>query len=515
MQFIRMHNQQKIKMKSLSTLLTLIKSAVGILMISNIPVQKIVSAKKSKPNIIFIFTDQQSYDMLGCYGNKDIKTPNIDQFATQGVKSNHCISNSPISTPYRGMLLSGMHPLHNGAVHNDVQMMPGNGNYFGEVLRDNGYQTAYIGKWHLLGGDRYRPVPEGKLRYGFDHLFLSNNCTLVYDSLRSYFWNEKGEKQMYNDWEFFAQTDQAIDFIDKNAGPKNKPIAMFLSWHAPHNWEPEVKGQHMYSAPPEFEAMYDPSTIQQRKNAKDSPRLREYYRGHMAMISALDRDFGRILSKIAEKGIDENTIIVFTSDHGDMLQSHNLDHKGVPETESIRVPLIINYPKNKPRESNLLVGTLDLMPTILGLAGLPVPSSGHGQNLAKAIKWQNDNFVSSVPLFLFSGNWRGVYTRDFTYSFMVAERKAKDFNILYDHKNDPYQFNNQFNNEQYRQTKEELHKLTLEWMDKFNDKGLAYDSLIRKILRPEIAEIFRLPFQKRVDMRNFDVIVKGKPVDLQ
>lgn len=507
----------KTKMDLPKRIYTLIKSTLCIVLISNIPVLKILAAKKTKPNIIFIFSDQQSYDMLGCYGNKQIKTPNIDKLASQGVKFNHCISSCPLSTPYRGMLLSGMHPLHNGALHNDFQMLPGEGNYFGEVLRDNGYHTAYIGKWHLFGGDRYRPIPEGKLRYGFDQLFLSNNCTLTYDSLRSYFWNEKGEKQMYNNWEFFAQTDQAIDFIDKNAGLKNKPIAMFLSWHAPHNWEPEGKGQNMYSAPPEFEAMYDPSTLELRKNAKDSPRLRGYYRGHMAMITALDRDFGRIMSKIAEKGIDKNTIIVFTSDHGDMLESHNLDHKGIPETESIHVPLIIKFPKNRPRESNLLVGTLDLMPTILGLSGLPIPSSSQGKNLAKAIKQQKDNFVSSVPLFLFAGNWRGVYTHDYTYTISLDTKstKIKNYNILYDHRNDPYQFNNQFNNDQYRDAKKKLHKLTLEWMSKFNDKGIVYDSLLRKILKPEIEKIYRLPYQKRVDMRNFDVIVKGKPVDFQ
>jgi len=481
---------------------------------------KSTSKRCEQPNIIFIFSDQQSFDMLGCYGNKQVKTPNIDKLSSEGVKFNHCISSCPVSTPYRGMLLSGMHPLTNGAIHNDFQMLPGNGNYFGEVLRDNGYYTGYFGKWHLYGGDRYRPIPEGPLRYGFDNEFLSNNCTMFYDSKRSYFWNEKGVKEMYNDWEFFAQSAQAIDFIDRKAS-NDKPIALFLSWHAPHHWEPDDKFQHQYSAPEEFEKLYAPQGIVLRKNCKETPKIRSYYQGHMAMISAIDSEFGKIINKIEEKGISENTIIIFTSDHGDMLESHNWKlNKGCPEIESIKVPLIIKYAKKlKPRESNLLVGTLDLMPTILGLANLPVPASSQGIDLSVPIKKHKDKYVKSVPLFFFVGsNWRGVYTHDYTYSFAINEKKdphGKDFNVLYNHKEDPSEFNNLFKDERYNKIKIKLHNLSLGWMKIFNDKGLKYEELINKILPEEMMKLYIKPFQERVETRNYDVIVKGRPVDLQ
>ena len=139
-----------------------------------------------RPNLVFVFSDQQSSDMLGCYGNKQVISPNLDRLAAQGVRFNHCISSAPICTPYRGMLLSGQHPLRNGAFENDVRMLPGDGKYFGEVLRDNGYRLGYYGKWHLYGGDRDRPVPPGPYRYGFDHEFVINNCTLDYDKERAY-----------------------------------------------------------------------------------------------------------------------------------------------------------------------------------------------------------------------------------------------------------------------------------------------------------------------------------------
>ena len=133
-------------------------------------------------------SDQHSWDMLGCYGNRDVISPNLDRLARQGVLFNHGIANSPVCTPYRSILLSGQHPLRNGAFQNDLRMLPGKGNYFAEVLRDAGYRTGYYGKWHLYGGERVRGIPPGPDRYGFDHEFLVNNCTLTYDAARAWYW---------------------------------------------------------------------------------------------------------------------------------------------------------------------------------------------------------------------------------------------------------------------------------------------------------------------------------------
>jgi arylsulfatase A-like enzyme len=202
---------------------------------------------------------------------------------------------------------------------------------------------------------------------------------MLYDSIRSYYWNENGEKTLYGDWEWNAQTRQALEFLDKYAGG-DKPVAMFLSWHAPHDWMAGGVREHKYSAPVDFEALYNPDELTLRKNCEDTPRRRKYYQGHMAMITSLDRDFGYLMEKLEEKGIADNSVIVFTSDHGDMLESHNWPfNKGRPEIESIRVPLILKWPgMDKPRTSDLLVGTLDLMPTLLGLLGLTIPETCQG-----------------------------------------------------------------------------------------------------------------------------------------
>ncbi len=280
---------------------------------------------KSRPNLVFVFSDQQSSDMLGCYGNRQIVTPQLDRFASQGVRFAHCISNSPLCTPYRGVLLSGMHPLRNGAMENDIRMVAGDGGYFGEVLRDSGYRTGYIGKWHLYGGDRVRPIPPGRDRYGFEGTFLSNNCTVVFDENRAYYWDEQGQRKKYGDWEPYAQTRQAMRFIDDNA---DKPFALFLSWHPPHNWSPvnpPAKGpEDGYGAPADLLELYDPDKIEVRGNCENTPSHRKVYRGHMAMCTSLDRAFGWLMDKLREKGLSDNTIVVYTSDHGDTLLSHGL-----------------------------------------------------------------------------------------------------------------------------------------------------------------------------------------------
>ena len=441
-----------------------------------------------KPNLIFVFSDQQSSDMLGCYGNKDLITPNFDAFAAEGVRFNHCISTSPVCTPYRGMLLSGQHPLRNGTLMNDFRMEAGNGDYFAEVMRDGGYACGYFGKWHLYGGNRNRPIPKGPYRYGFDDTFLSNNCTLVYDAKRAYYWDEDGNKHLYGVWEPDGQTKQAMKFLEKNA---NKPFAMFLSWHPPHNWGQAHEG---YDAPAEFLKLYDPDKLTLRPNVEDTPEIRRMYQGHMAMITNLDQNFGQLMQKLRELELDENTIVVFTADHGDLLKSHGYPgHKTFPENVSSRVPLIMRWPaKLNPRVSNLLFGPLDFMPTLLSMMGLDIPARSQGRNLADAICNEQDDAVESVPFYL--TNWRGIYTPRYTYAFDLPEDTSEGFDTppqkgryacLYDRENDPYEMNNLYDSPDHEQLRDELHAKTLEWMKKFGDTGVRFEELKNIVLVTE------------------------------
>jgi formylglycine-generating enzyme required for sulfatase activity len=473
------------------------------------------TAAQGRPNLVFVFSDQQSFDMLGCYGNREIITPHLDALATEGVRFNHCISSQPVCTPYRGMLLTGQHPLRCGAFKNDVRIVPGEGRYFGEVLRDAGYRLGYFGKWHLYGGDRNRPIPPGPFRYGFDHDFLSNNCTLLFDAQRAYYWDERGQKRLYGDWEPYAQTRQAMRFIEENAA---RPFALFLSWHPPHNWPSSHGG---YDAPKELLQLYDPDKLTLRPNVKDTPRHRQMYQGYMAMCTGLDRALGDLMQQLKAKGLAENTIVVYTSDHGDMLMSHGWPYnKSVPEIESCRVPLLVRWPGGlKPRTSDLLFGTLDFMPTLLALMGIKAPETCQGRNLADAIRTARDDAVESVPLFHFSGNWRGIYTRRHTYAFDLSDREIGQdaiaagrarYACLYDHDADPRELHNLYDAPEHRPLRDKLHAQTRAWMKQFGDTGMTLKDLAKRVM---VAEDIGLA-PGRGDGPFGQGRLKGRPLDV-
>jgi len=468
-----------------------------------------------KPNLVFIFSDQQSSDMLGCYGNEQIVTPNLDRFASQGVRFNHCISQTPVCTPYRGMLMTGQHPLYNGCISNDVQLAPDTGGkHFGQVLTDAGYKAAYIGKWHLHGGDRRRPIPAGPHRHGFNDAFLSNNCHVDFRPGKCFYWNKEGQQVFFDKWEVYGQTDQALEYLD--TCNINEPFAMFVSWHPPHDWGKTPDGYYKYDTLDELMQLYNPDKIKVRPNVENSPQRRRQYHGHMAMCSGVDIAFGRIMDKLSEKGLDKDTIVVFTSDHGDLLGSHGRPWpKSSCEDESARVPFIIRHPKVLPAGgvSDLLVGTLNLMPTILGMMGLEIPKSCQEKNLTPHIIAGRDDAIESLPFMYFIPGYRGVYTKRYTYTIDYNNfngKKSKpapglDFSCLYDKKNDRYQQNNLFHSTAHKTLRQQMNKLTCRWMDKYEDTFVDHPTLLRLCLGTTDGHLAR---------KGKTGILKGRPIDI-
>ena len=474
------------------------------------------AAADGRPNLVFVLSDQQSWDMLGSSGNPDIKTPNLDKLAQAGVRFVNCVSNSPVCTPYRGILLSGCHPLQNGAFSNDLRMLPGKGKYFAEVLRDAGYHTGYYGKWHLYGGDRVRGIPPGPYRYGFDDEFIVNNCTLDFDAAHAYHWDQDGKtRKLYGDWEAYAQTRQAMEFVDRNAG---KPFALFLSWHPPHNWGGAFEG---YSAPEDLLALYDPAKLKLRPTVKDTPQVRRMYQGHMAMISGIDRAFGWLMEKLDERGLTSNTIVVFTSDHGDMLGSYDWpNNKGRAENLSCRVPFLMRWPARlKPGTNDLLLGTLDLMPSLLGLLKLPVPLTCQGRDASPAILQGCDDGVDTLPLLYVPLNWRGVYTKRYTYSVALHSPAASNvpggaelYNVLYDRQTDPLETQNLFAKPESADLRAKLHAQTLACMQRFGDEGWNCNEIFRRAVRDEDLHDVLTPAAQRAD--GWEGRLKGSPIDM-
>lgn len=431
-----------------------------------------------KPNLVFIFSDQQSWDMLGCYGNQQIITPSIDALAAEGVRFNYCISSNPVSCPTRAMLMTGTHTLTNGVMINDIRPYIGNAVTFAQALRQEGYHTGYVGKWHLYGGYRNRGIPRGEARLGFEE-FYSNNCTLNFMPEQAFYFDDQGNKVKFHDWEAYGQARQAVDFIARNG---DKPFALFVSFHPPHD-QGAARAALRYRTITELMSRYDPTKITLRESTQEYPGestfedIRADYHGYYAMCTGLDIACKQIFDQLKNMGLDENTLVVYTSDHGDLLKAHGRPWaKSFPEDESVRVPLIMKFPqKLQSRVSDLLVGTLDIMPTILSLLDIPVPTTCEGTDLSQAILTADDDAVESVPLFYFFPDWRGVFTKDYTYAFdLFLEQNKESWNVLYDRKKDPKQMHNKFYDPQYDSIRERLHQLTFEWMDRFGDP--LYDS---------------------------------------
>lgn len=455
-----------------------------------------------KPNLLFVFSDQQSFDMLGCAGNSQIKTPNLDAFARQGIRFEHAVANCPVCTPCRSMLLSGRHPLHNNCFDNDRRLLreeeigPG----IGHVLRDAGYRMGYVGKWHLYGGERDRPIPPGPDRHGFDDRFLTNNCHVNYHSDHCYHWNEQGEKVMFEEWEAAAQTQQALEFIEESS--QEQPFCLFVSWHPPHNHAGGSPQDYWgFDAPEEFKSLYNEETIVPRGHLPNTPENRRMTLGYYAMCSEIDHHFGQLMRKLDEKGYADNTLVVFTSDHGETFGAHAAQcHKGNPMDVSVRIPLLMRMPNVLPiREvRQLLFGMLDMPPTLLGLLGCPVPSNWQGRNLSEAILNCQDDAVESLPLFNFRPSWRGVYTHRYTFAIENIERTpdlhtrmgsdlldqrkwTPNFNVFYDRLEDPLQINNLSNSTEHLEMAWELTQCIHDWCRTFGDPFLSYERLISSV----------------------------------
>ena len=482
------------KIRTFITLLT------GLLVFQKIDAQQ--------TNLLFVFTDQQSYDMVGYHEGSQAITPNIDRLAKEGIVFNHAVSNAPVCTPYRGMLLTGQHPLYNGCFTNDVPLLPNKGTTFAQALNNAGYETAYVGKWHLYGGgNRNTGIPPGENRQGFNGTFLTNNCTVDFSPENCFYWDDNNNKiyfkDEYNDspWELEGQSRQAETWLqDYN---EEKPFALFVSWHPPHDFVgdgcAEIPGrQYNYDVSvldPELLDPYHKMDIKLRGDLLSDTSMiecrKEQYRNYLAMVTACDEAFGRLIQTLKDKGVYNNTLIVFTSDHGDLLGSHQAKVPKVsPQDYSCRVPLLISGKNAIPtsRKSDLLIGTMDIMPTVLGFLDIDIPQSVQGMDLSDDILSGNDDVVKYQPLFMYAArHYRGVYTKDWTYTYAIPEDSedgskllqhdvfigGSDIEVLYDRKNDPAQLYNYFGNKKHKKIQRKLHKLTLDWMEKYGDKGYS------------------------------------------
>jgi arylsulfatase A-like enzyme len=432
----------------------------------------------TRPNIVFVFGDQWRAQAVGYAGNPQVHTPNIDRLATLSVNFSNAVAGCPVCSPYRASLLTGQQPLTHGVFVNDV-CLDQEGPSIAQALAGNGYDTAYIGKWHVDGHGRTNYIPPER-RQGFDYWKVLE-CTHNYNH-SAYYAGDSPEKLFWEGYDAIAQTRDACRWLRDRSG--ENPFLLMLSWGPPHN--------PYDTAPEEFKALYDADRISLRANVPEdrAENARRSIAGYYAHCSALDRCVGQLLQTLDETGLADNTIFVFTSDHGDLLGSHGAWDKQQPWDEAVRVPFLLRFPRllgDKPRTLDAPIDAPDIMPTLLGLAGVPIPPSVEGLDYSAHIQGGADPSDGAAVLQCPHpfGNWnrvqhagreyRGLRTSRYTYV-----RTLDGPWLLFDNETDPCQLDNLVDRPEHRPLLRELDAWLQRRLDERGDEFLHGDDYIRR-----------------------------------
>lgn len=416
-----------------------------------------------RPNVLIILPDEWRAQALGCMGNPDVRTPHIDRLASEGLLFKHTLANTPVCCPARANILTGTYTSRNGMVANDLRLRESQIT-LAHLFNQAGYRTAFIGKWHLDGGPRVPGfVPPGPRRHGFQ-FWAANECWTNY--FYGWYFRDANTPIIMTAYEPEAWTDIAMEFLRAHQG-REEPFFLVLAPHAPHD---------PYMAPEQFTEMYDPQALAMRPNWVEGTQGggRKEIAGYYASITAIDEQVGRLLNGLRALGMERDTIVVFISDHGNMLGSQGTILKRKPWEESIGVPGIIRYPGRVApgRSSDTLFTHVDLGPTLLSLCQIAIPAHMQGVDLSGVVLGKKEAGPDSAYFQIFGpyhGDgtpyaWRGVRTARHMYA-----RTASAPWLLYDLENDPYELRNLATDPSNFAVRKELDERLSEWMKQLGD----------------------------------------------
>jgi len=330
------------------------------------------AAQSRKPNLLFILADQWRPQTLPAAGDLDLIAPNLARLARDGVHFRRVYATNPVCTPSRASLLTGRYPHACRMPRNDL-LLPLEETCIAQQMKKAGYATGYIGKWHLDGDERPGFVPPARRR-GFDYWAAFNRGHFYFNST---YYRDTPDPIRPQGFEPDYQTSLAVDFIRRN---RDNPFYLYLSWGPPHTPR---------TPPPRHAKTYSPAQFRLAPNVPDyyAATARRNMANYYGLCTALDDNLGQILKALDEAGLAEDTAVVFTSDHGDMLGAQGLEFKGVPYEESARIPLLMRYPRLLPRnqDNDTLISNADFMPTFLSLCGAGIPSQVQGRDLSRLL----------------------------------------------------------------------------------------------------------------------------------
>jgi arylsulfatase A-like enzyme len=448
----------------------------------------------AKPNLLIIHCDELNFRTLGCYrrtladaqafmwGPRGlIETPHIDSIADQGVICTKCYAATPVCTPSRGSFISGRYPQTTGVTTNNLAL-PDDVVSFAQVLRDNGYATGYAGKWHLDGPGKPQWAPQRD--FGFDdNRFMFNRghwkqleLTLAgprvkardADGEPTYSVDGADERSFTTDW----LTDRTIDFIDAH---HDSPFCYMVSIPDPH--APDL-------VRPPYDTLIDEAAVELPRTfdkpadgapswARPMSNRRNAMSQYLGMVKCIDDNVGRMLETLGRHGVLDQTIVVFTADHGDMCGEHGRQHKGVPLEASAKVPLAIRYPRKF--EAGLrvdhVINTIDFLPTILALMGAATPSNVEGLDASALLMtgkpptgWQDITFLRQTHEPGVDAGWVAAVTPRFKLVLSPGDEPW-----LLDLDRDPDELANAIDNVEHQPVVRELAGALRDYGQRYND----------------------------------------------
>ncbi len=451
-----------------------------------------------KPNILIIYPDQLRRYSAGFWsedkyakhvvGKPDpVITPNIDNLAKNGVVFTQAVSNFPLCSPARGMLLTGMYPEQNGIWNNchktrddslkdDVSTIT-------DLFFEAGYNTSYFGKCHWLKNDPLfdengnyigtteKPggnylnnydtyIPPGKSRHNIEYFYQAVKDVhfdpLVFSNIPNTIEGKKdGELHQPKIFTPKNEAQKIAEYLKNKSNQRdsNKPFCMIWSLNPPHNpWNDkstDMEMLHKYYDEDNFPKIDKSLIVRENADLEKGDHVRHYF----ANVTSVDKYIGEVMKSLKEVGELKNTIIIVSSDHGEMLGSHGKKGKNVPELEAYAVPFIVHWPNQlKSGVTDVLFSVTDVLPTIMGLSGLhnKIPKEVQGNDFTEIIKNNNSSSVEKPEAVLFMlSKYRGVLSNRYSlYLKKPKKEKANNFNTLtleegfiYDNENDPYQLN--------------------------------------------------------------------------
>ncbi len=449
-------------------------------------------------NVVFIMTDLQPYFMVGAYGNKAVDTPNLDKLADDGILFKRAYTSSPLCTPARAGIFSGLHPQVTGAWCNNTATSK-NIPLMGTIFRDAGYRAAYTGKWHLEGGNYFGDgEPDGGFepdwwydgrRYAEDigkEMFAAYRKAKTSDTLRK--WGFTIDKIWGH-----RVSNRAIDFLEKVG---DDPFVLAVSYDEPHS---------PYVAPPEYWDDFKPDSIQKRPNynasTENKPELQQVqqkengdqnwksFKKEKVRYSGcnrfIDREIGRVIDTVDRLHKDD-TVIIYTSDHGTHFRAHGLLSKGPTMfEETARIPFIMRTPGgSKGVVYDHVVSHVDILPTMLEVTGVEAPGRLAGKSLAPLAKDPNQKINDDVLISFnrFSKNHEA-YGELYPIRAITDGRYKLAINLfdtdeLYDLQKDPYEMANLIESSEVAEIRNDLHDRLLRQMHDMRDpfRGILWEN---------------------------------------